>query len=97
MQNNKKGAIIGIPYYTEADWQIQCQNSVDYSGFKSYEEMRRHTEKLKEDMQAQGYNAVDVNINASEMQEHFEKNNLENNSENRGTYVAELLRKRDEE
>ena len=92
----EKGSIIGIPYYTEADWNIQCQNSVDDSGFRSYEEMRMHTEKLKRDIQAQGYNAVDVPINASEMQEYFEKHGLENNSKNRSAYVAELLRKRDE-
>ncbi|MFH1849450.1 MAG: hypothetical protein ABH879_04660 [archaeon] len=75
--NNKtKGAIIGIPHYTEAGWKIQCQNSVDDSGFNSYEEMLQHTEKLKRDLQVKGCNVVDVPINAKVMHEYFENNGL---------------------
>ena len=92
-----EGSVIGIPYYTKADWQIQCQNSADGSGFKHYEEMLEHTQKLKKDIQSRGYNAVDVPINASAMHEYFEKNGLENNTKNRSSYVADLLRKGEHE
>jgi hypothetical protein len=54
--NRNKGSVKGIPYYTEVDWQIQCQNS----GFKNYEEMLEHTKKLKKDIQTKGYHVVDV-------------------------------------
>jgi hypothetical protein len=96
MDNNepKEGAIIGLPFYTEADWKIQCNNSVDDSGFKGYDEMRNHHERLKKDLEAEGYQIVDVSINASEMQESFDKNGLKNNSQNRSRYIADLLRKR---
>jgi hypothetical protein len=96
MFEEKKDSVIGIPYYTEADWMIQRQNSVDDSGFKNYEEMKHHTEKLKKDMISQGYNVVDVKINAAEMQEYFEKKGIKNNSSNRSRYVAEILRSEDE-
>ncbi|MBW2974700.1 hypothetical protein KY366_03185 [Candidatus Woesearchaeota archaeon] len=93
-QNDKpKRSAIGIPFYTEADWQIQCRNSVDDSGFKNYEEMLEHTQKLKKDIESKGYHVKDVPINATVMQEYFEKNGLKNNSENRSSYVADLLRK----
>lgn len=99
MDNNKtkEGAIIGLPFYTEPDWQIQCSNSVDDSGFKNYYEMQSHHEKLKKDLEDNGYQIVDVPINASEMQEYFEKNGLKNDSQNRSKYIAELLRKGNKE
>lgn len=97
-KNNKsKGSVIGIPYYTEADWQIQCQNNVDDSGFKSYEEMLEHSQKLKKDIESKGYRVKDVPINATIMQEYFENKGLKNNSENRSSYVADTLRKAKQE
>lgn len=98
LKNNKpKGSVIGIPFYTEADRQIQFQNSVDDSGFKSYDEMLEHTRKLKNDIESKVYLVKDVPINASAMQEYFEKNELKNNSKNRSSYVADLLRKGERE
>jgi len=94
--SKKKGTKIGIDIYSRDEWEFLQKNSTDLKS-ESYEEWVEVIKKVKNRLIEKGINPIDIPINAKEMQDYFDKNNMENNGRNRAHYIALKLKEMDEE